>query len=80
VTQQQKLDNLHVYFAKGLLGFKLGDVVSKKSGAQWEGKIVGFYSTDLTVAGYAVESNSHKGSVQIYPETALERVKKATGI
>jgi dihydrofolate reductase (trimethoprim resistance protein) len=77
---QQNLDNLHAYFAKGLLGFKLGDTVSKKSGAQWEGKIVGFYSTDLTVAGYAVESNSHKGSVQIYPETALERVKKATGI
>lgn len=77
---QQKLDNLHAYFAKGLLGFKLGDIVSKKSGSQWEGKIVGFYSTDLTVAGYAVESNSHKGSVQIYPETALERVKKATVI
>ena len=29
-------------------------------------------STKLTPEGYAVESESHKGSVQIYPATALE--------
>ncbi len=51
--------------------FKLGDVVRKVSGSEWEGVIVGTYSTELTPEGYAVESSSHKGSVQIYPAKAL---------
>ncbi len=46
----------------------------KIKGSQWQGQIVGFYSTDLTPSGYAVESEVHKGSVQIYPENALELV------
>ena len=54
--------------------FKLGDRVRKKSGAAWQGHIVGWYSTKLTPEGYAVESESHSGSVQIYPVAALERV------
>ena len=54
--------------------FTLGDLVRKKSGSEWEGKIVGFYSTELTPEGYAVESSTHKGSVQIYPAKALELV------
>jgi dihydrofolate reductase (trimethoprim resistance protein) len=54
--------------------FKTGDLVRKKSGSEWEGRVVGWYSTDLTPEGYAVESMIHKGSVQIYPAKALERV------
>lgn len=56
--------------------FKLGDSVRKKSGSEWEGKVVGFYSTDLTPEGYCVESRAHSGSVQIYPVSALERLPK----
>lgn len=52
--------------------FTLGDHVKKKSGSEWEGVIVGTYSTKLTPEGYAVESSAHKGSVQIYPAGALE--------
>ena len=54
--------------------FGLGDRVRKKSGAAWQGLVVGWYSTTLTPEGYAVESESHPGSVQIYPAAALERV------
>ncbi len=54
--------------------FRLGDRVRKKSGAAWQGRVVGWYSTSLTPEGYAVESESHQGSVQIYPVAALERV------
>jgi dihydrofolate reductase (trimethoprim resistance protein) len=54
--------------------FNLGDRVRKKSGAAWQGRVVGWYSTSLTPEGYAVESESHPGSVQIYPVAALERV------
>lgn len=54
--------------------FKLGERVRKKSGAEWQGHIVGWYSTKLTPEGYAVESESHSGSVQIYPVSALEHV------
>jgi len=54
--------------------FQLGDRVKKKSGSEWQGLIVGWYSTELTPEGYAVESEAHKGSVQIYPASALELV------
>jgi len=53
--------------------FLVGDLVRKKKGSQWHGRVVGFYSTELTPRGYAVESATEKGSVQIYPEAALER-------
>ena len=52
--------------------FTLGDRVRKTKGSSWQGIIVGFYSTDYTPIGYAVESEREKGSVQIYPEKALE--------
>jgi len=55
--------------------FKQGDRVKKKSGSEWQGVIVGRYSTTLTPEGYAVESETHKGSVQIYPANALELVE-----
>lgn len=54
--------------------FSLGECV-KKSGAAWQGRVVGRYSTKLTPEGYAVESDAHPGSVQIYPVAALERVE-----
>ena len=54
--------------------FGLGDRVRKKSGAAWQGRVVAWYCTELTPEGYAVESESHPGSVQIYPVAALERV------
>lgn len=52
--------------------FKLGDKVRKIKGSQWKGTVVGFYSTTLTPEGYAVESSTELGSVQIYPVAALE--------
>ena len=52
--------------------FRFGDRVRKTKGSSWHGHIVGFYSTDLTPRGYAVESELEAGSVQIYPEAALE--------
>lgn len=54
--------------------FQQGERVRKKSGSEWQGVIVGWYSTVLTPEGYAVESETHKGSVQIYPANALEVV------
>lgn len=56
--------------------FYRGDRVCKKSGSAWQGIVVGEYSTDLTQEGYAVESEAHPGSVQIYPASALEIVKE----
>lgn len=53
--------------------FQLGDRVQKISGSEWQGLIVGTYSTALTPEGYCVESEFHPGSVQIYPAAALEK-------
>ena len=55
--------------------FKLGDKVRKTKGSEWSGYVVGTYSTELTPEGYCVESEHHKGSVQIYPASALEKVE-----
>lgn len=52
--------------------FAVDHLVKKKRGSSWRGRVVGFYSTQLTPIGYAVESIKEPGSVQIYPETALE--------
>ena len=52
--------------------FQLGDRVSKVRGSQWTGIVVGTYATTLTPEGYAVESETERGSVQIYPAAALE--------
>lgn len=57
---------------KAHMKFKLGDTVRKVSGSQWHGTVVGTYSTQLTPEGYAVESYTERGSVQIYPAGALE--------
>lgn len=57
--------------------FKVGDRVEKIKGSCWCGHIVGFYSTNLTPIGYAVESELETGSVQIYPESALRLLAAA---
>ena len=69
------MEDLDLLFAKGELTFSRGDKVKKKSGSEWEGEVKGFYYTDLTPEGYAVESTSHKGSVQTYPVAALVLIK-----
>jgi dihydrofolate reductase (trimethoprim resistance protein) len=51
--------------------WSIGDSVTKTKGSSWSGKVVGYYSTSLTSKGYAVESPTESGSVQIYPEAAL---------
>lgn len=54
--------------------FHYGQLVTKTKGSKWTGHVVGFYTTDLNPAGYAIESATEKGSVQIYPEAALMSV------
>ena len=56
----------------------INDRVRKTWGSSWQGRIVGFYCTSLTPIGYAVESERERGSVQIYPESALERLPNET--
>lgn len=56
--------------------WKIGTRLRKKGGASWHGRVVGYYSTDLTPVGYAVESEREPGSVQIYPAAALEPVNE----
>ncbi len=56
--------------------FRRGDRVRKVKGSSWQGRIVGEYSTDLTPEGYAIESERERGSVQIYPASALEFAPK----
>lgn len=55
--------------------FRMGDLVKKSTGSEWEGRVVGWYSTEQTKEGYAVESSTHRNSVQIYPAKALEAVE-----
>jgi hypothetical protein len=55
--------------------FTFGESVEKIKGSCWTGRIVGWYSTDLTPEGYAVESSFEKGSVQIYPAHALRKIQ-----
>ena len=55
--------------------FRMGDRVKKSTGSEWVGRVVGWYSTEQTKEGYAVESSAHRNSVQIYPVTALEAVE-----
>lgn len=54
--------------------YDYGTRLRKKSGSEWQGKVVGFYSTEFTPEGYAIESEAHRHSVQIYPVGALEIV------
>lgn len=56
-----------------LRAFKIGEVVKKRSGSWWEGRVVGFYSTDQTADGVCVQLDKPMDPVQIYPAAALER-------
>ena len=56
--------------------FEYGHRVAKVRGSAWCGRVVGWYATELTPEGYAVESEAHGGSVQIYPASALRRVER----
>jgi len=56
--------------------FHPGTFVSKSSGSDWVGRVVGNYNTNLTSEGVAVESFAHPGSVQIYPVKALHAVRE----
>ena len=53
----------------------IGTRLRNKSGSSWQGKVVGYYSTELTEVGYCIESEREPGSVQIYPASALEPVE-----
>ena len=50
----------------------IGERVRKRSGAYWHGFVCGYYWTSRNTRGVCVESNYEIGSVQIYPEDALE--------
>lgn len=53
--------------------FHLGAYVRKRSGAFWEGSVVGHYTTAQTPDGIAVQLFGWiDGPVQIYPAAALE--------
>lgn len=63
----------HLDLLEKTKAYPLGTLAKKKGNkGQWHGKVVGFYFTDITPVGYAIESMLEEGSVQIYPETALE--------
>ncbi len=62
---------------QSIFDFQIGDRVRKRGDkGQWQGHVVGLYSTDITPVGYAIESEREVGSVQIYPQSALERIEK----
>lgn len=52
--------------------WQLGDKVRKKRGSSWRGTVCGFYTTPHTPQGYCVDSAFEPGSVQVWPEAALE--------
>lgn len=58
-----------------MIDFAKGDRVTKRSGSSWTGRVVGYYTTDLTPDGICVESENEPGSVQIYPAKALVAVE-----
>lgn len=51
--------------------FMFGGLVQKKKGSRWRGRVCGWYQTQMTAIGFAVESAYEIGSVQIYPADAL---------
>lgn len=54
--------------------FPIGTMMTKKRGSSWTGRVVGYYSTELTAQGVCVESIYEQGSVQIYPINAMQKV------
>ena len=70
---QELMNDVNAALEKHGWQFRFGDYLTKKSGSEWIGRVVGIYSTDQTPEGYAVESLYHKNTVQIYPVQALEK-------
>jgi hypothetical protein len=62
------------YYIRTGQRWHIGSHVRKIKGASWRGYVVGYYSTILTPEGYCVESERERGSVQLYPRAALERI------
>jgi hypothetical protein len=52
--------------------FVYGDRVRKIRGSEWQGTVCGWYSTEGTPLGWCVVSEREKGSVQVWPDAALE--------
>lgn len=71
MTSEEKAAALRVIGWPDWLPFKFGDYVFKRRGASWNGRVCGWYTTELTPIGLAVESRYEHGSVQIYPASAL---------
>lgn len=59
--------------------FQLGDMVRKRSGSWWEGRVVGFYSTEQTLDGVCVQMDKPMGPVQIYPASTLAALATTEG-
>ncbi len=55
--------------------FKFGDRVYKTRGSQWQGRVCGWYQTENTPFGWCVESEREIGSVQVWPDAALDFVR-----
>jgi hypothetical protein len=82
-SPRQKLEFLTEMFSVWLAHHDLQDMpigtrVRKKSGSRWQGRVVGYYSTELTPQGVCIESENEPGSVQIYPIKAVEILEGAT--
>jgi R67 dihydrofolate reductase len=69
--ENRALDKIN---SRNVRKFRKAQRVRKIKGSSWQGRVVGSYSTKLTPIGYCVESEREPGSVQIYPESALEAV------
>ena len=52
--------------------FSIGDLVTKRSGSSWTGRVCGHYSSTLTDDGICVESFYEPGAVQLYPSAAFD--------
>ena len=72
LAAERVLQDLQTALHGGENAWPLGTRVTKVSGAAWTGLVVGFYGTTLTLEGYVVESETEKGSVQLYPRKALK--------
>jgi hypothetical protein len=59
----------------GAEAFPLGCEVRKKSGPEWQGKVVGYYSSSFTPEGLVIEciADGAKGQVHVEPAKRMER-------
>ncbi len=57
------------------IAFPLGCAVRKKSGPEWHGKVVGYYSSSFTHEGLVIECTAEgaRGQVHVEPAKRMER-------